>query len=791
MLKDGDLVGAIGIYCQEVRPFTDKQVELVSNFAKQAVIAIENTRLLNELRQRTGDLKGSFDQQTATADVLKVISRSAFDLEPCFDAIVPTASRSATRRSHRLRLRDGDKYRMGANMGCRAVFLNFLSSIRLRRSAANLSAARSRPEKFTCRTAGRSRIRGPRIPERWVSFVQRLGFRFSQGWPDGCHRPDADGCRRFAEKQIELINTFTDQAVIAIENVRLFNETQEALEQQAATAEILKVIASSPADVQPVFDAIATSANRLIGGFSTAVHRVIDDVNYLVAFTPTNPESDEALKAAFPRHRSEVPSVALVGNGETAQIADAETADAQTRQLGRARGWRSVTFTPLMSQGTLIGYIACTRRETGVLADHYVQLLRTFADQAVIAIENVRRFNETKEALERQTATAEILKVIASSPSDVQPVFAAIANSANRLLGGFSTAVFRFLEGDVHLAAFTPTNPAADKVLTTRFPQSFAEFPAFDWVRGGAVAQIADTESGAWPGILDLARARGFRAMLLTPLMSNGIPIGLISVTRRNPGSFADHHVQLLQTFADQAVIAIENVRLFNETQQSLARQAATTEILEVVNSSPGNLTPVFDAILEKATLLSNSAFGALAIHNGDDMHQIVAMRGMPAEFPDFLRGPVRLGPETGLGRLVRGESFVHIIDAADDEAYRLGNPVRRALVDIAGARSYLAVPIAKDGILLGSFTIYRREVRPFEADVIALLQNFATQAAIAIQNARLFNETKEALEQQTATADVLKVIASSPVGRAAGVRRNRRTVEPDRRWQVPQLCTA
>ena len=152
--------------------------------------------------------------------------------------------------------------------------------------------------------------------------------------------------------------------------------------------------------------------------------------------------------------------------------------------------------------------------------------------------------------------------------------------------------------------------------------------------------------------------------------------VGIFALARTRTGQFSQREVELVQTFADQAVIAIENVRLFNETQESLARQAATTEILEVVNSSPGNLTPVFDAILEKATLLSNSAFGALAIHNGDDMHQIVAMRGMPAEFPDFLRGPVRLGPETGLGRLVRGESFVHIIDAADDEAYRLGNPV-------------------------------------------------------------------------------------------------------------------
>ena len=190
----------------------------------------------------------------------------------------------------------------------------------------------------------------------------------------------------------------------------------EAREQQAATAEILKVIASSPSDVQPVFEAIASSANRLIGGFSTAVHRVIDDIIHLMAFTPISPEADEALTAAFPRHRSEVPPVALVENGETTQIADAETADAHTRQLGRARGWRSVTFTPLMSQGTLIGYIACTRRETGVLADHHVQLLRTFADQAVIAIENARLFNEVQAktadlsvSLQQQTATADVL----------------------------------------------------------------------------------------------------------------------------------------------------------------------------------------------------------------------------------------------------------------------------------------------------------------------------------------------------------------------------------------------
>ena len=218
----------------------------------------------------------------------------------------------------------------------------------------------------------------------------------------------------------------------------------------------------------------------------------------------------------------------------------------------------------------------------------------------------------------------------------------------------------------------------------------------------------------------------------------------MITVTRKEPGPFAAHHVQLLQTFADQAVIAIENARLFHETEDLLARQTAMAQVLEVINSSPGDLKPVFDAILENAILLCGASFGGLSIYKGDDMHQVVATLRMPPEFEHIFRKPVRLGPETGFGRLVRGEGFVHILDASDDEAYRLGNPIRRALVDIAGARTYLAVPIRRDDVMLGGFTIYRREVRPFSADLIALLQSFAAQAAIATDNARLFNEIRD-----------------------------------------------
>lgn len=216
------------------------------------------------------------------------------------------------------------------------------------------------------------------------------------------------------------------------------DELNEAREQLAATADILKVIAASPSDAVPVFEAIANSANRLIGGFSTAVYRVIDDVVHLVAFTPTDPEADDALKTIFPLHRSQVPSLTMVQNGQTAQIADAEKADTQSRRIAHARGWRSVTFTPLMNGNAFIGFIACTRRRVGILEDHHIQLLRTFADQAVIAIENARLFNETQEALEQQKASSDILRVISRSVADAQPV---------HLFGSDETAVL-LLEGE-------------------------------------------------------------------------------------------------------------------------------------------------------------------------------------------------------------------------------------------------------------------------------------------------------------------------------------------------------
>src|SRR4051812_22200410 len=352
----------------------------------------------------------------------------------------------------------------------------------------------------------------------------------------------------------------------AAENTQLRSELAIARDRQSASAEILRTIAASPSDARPVFEAIASSSKRLLGAFSATVLQFIGDELHLVAYTPTNPEADDGLRGAFPRKIADFPTFALVRGGETIQFPDSEAEDVPelNRDLARLRGFRSVLFMPLMNRGTPVGMISVTRAEPGAFAPDLVQLLQTFADQAVIAIENTRLFNETRETLERQTATADILKVMAASPSDVQPVFDAIAANANRLIGGFSTAVLRYIDGAAHLAAFTPTEPFGDRVLQASFPVPFAEFPPYQLVADGTAAQLPDTELE--PAARDIARARGYRSMLFAPLMSEGEAIGIIIATRRATGTFGEHHVRLLQTFADQAVIAIKNVSLFNAT---------------------------------------------------------------------------------------------------------------------------------------------------------------------------------------------------------------------------------
>ncbi len=442
-------------------------------------------------------------------------------------------------------------------------------------------------------------------------------------------------------------------------------------------------------------------------------------------------------------------------------LADPEWNRSDAQKIG---GYRAALGAPLLRDGKVVGVIFVAKARPEPFSEKQVELVTTFADQAVIAIENVRLFNETQEALERQTATADILKVIASSPNDVQPVFEAIGESANKLVGAHGTTVLRIIGDMVELAAFTPVGKEADAVLRSSFPLPIAGNPHYEKMRRGEIAEAADTEAAHSP-LRDIARARGYRSRLLVPLKDDSGVVGAISVTRKEPGAFAAHHVQLLQTFADQAVIAIQNVRLFNETQEALEQQTATTEVLQVINSSPSELAPVFDMILEKAHRLCEVSHGSLQLSDGE-LFRAVAVHGMAEKFAHRLRQGFVPGPNHPSHRLRQGARFVQIADCAESD-----DPIARAAFNLTGIRTALFIPLRKEGRLLGQIVAARPTVSLFTEKEIALLENFAGQAVIAMENARLLSELRNrttdlarSVDELTATGDVLKIISRSSV---------------------------
>ncbi|EHR02269.1 GAF domain-containing sensor histidine kinase [Bradyrhizobium sp. WSM471] len=541
----------------------------------------------------------------------------------------------------------------------------------------------------------------------------------------------------------------------AAENAQLRSELATARDRQSASAGILRTIAASPSDARPVFEAIASSSRRLLGGFSATVLQFIEDELHLVAFTPTSPEADEGLKTSFPRKIADFPTFALVRGGETIQFPDSEAVEVPelNRNLARLRGFRSVLFMPLMNRGTPVGMISVTRAEPGAFAADLVQLLQTFADQAVIAIENARLFNETRETLERQTATADILKVMAASPSDVQPVFDAIAANANRLIGGFSTAVLRYIGGAAHLAAFTPTDPAGDRVLQSSFPVPFAQFPPYELVAGGAAAQLPDTD--VEPAARNIARARGYRSMLFAPLMSDGEAIGIIIATRRATGAFGEHHVRLLQTFADQAVIAIKNVSLFNTTREALERQTATADILKVIAASPADVTPVFQAISDSAkTLVGGHSSTVTRVIDGL-LHLAAFSTDNEAGNEELLSSfPAPLSASGIHSRVATSGEFAFRSDMQNEPDL---TDAMRELARTRGYRSILVIPMLRDGVAIGTIGVTRPEAGPFPDKAIALLKTFADQAVIAIENTRLFNEVQDRTRDLAKSLDGLR----------------------------------
>ena len=795
MVREGRAIGAIGVSHHDVGAFSSERVRLLQTFADQAVIAIENVRLFTELQARNRDLATALDQQTATAEILRTLSRSYTDVRPVFQAIVDSAAHLLGGHSAVLSRIVDDRIDLGAYTHTDEAgdaLLESLFPVPLHPSGSDVRPIRDHVigQRIPYNVADIET--DPRVGERGRASARARGYRsqlvvpmLRDGDPIGALAVTRREPGAFTDEETALLQTFADQAVIAIENVRLVTELQErnralseALEQQTATAEMLRVISGSPTDIQPVLTAMAESAARLCDSPDVSIFRVNGNVLDLAVHRGPIPSIPPGGTDRVSLDRGSVVGRSVLER-RTVHVADlmAETLEyPEGADRARRFGARATLSVPLLRDNVAIGAIAVRRTEARLFSERQIALLQTFADQAVIAIENVRLFTELEarnrdltEALEQQTATAEILRAISRSATDLQPVFEAIARNAVRVCNA-TDAVVALVDGRESVAK-AHYGDQGGPVVGQRRPI----IPGL--VLGRALlearpVQADDVTSGdEFPVGRDLAIRHGHRTVMAVPLLRDGIAIGGILMRRSDVRPFTDKQIELLQTFADQAVIAIENVRLFTELQEknrslgeALERQTATSEILRVISQSPTDVHPVFDAILASSTRLCEADYGILFLAEGDGF-RAAAFRNVQAEFAAVLASFREFGPKTGVGRLARDKRPIHIPDLLDDDAYREGDPTRLATVNVGQVRTWLGVPLLKGAALIGAIVIYRKERRAFTNAQIALVETFADQAVIAMENVRLFNELKSRTEELTGS--VRQLTALGEVGQA------------------------
>ncbi|WFU39051.1 GAF domain-containing protein [Bradyrhizobium sp. CB82] len=566
----------------------------------------------------------------------------------------------------------------------------------------------------------------------------------------------------------------------------LTHELKHANERQTATAEVLQVISSSPGELGPVFEAMLEKAVGICrASFGTLLLYKGDRLRRVARMAAQNVPQSYAPDQETPPHFiapfDGAPSLGrLVETKALVHIADIAT-EHPDDLIYKVAAARTVLIVPMLKESELVGAFAVYRKEVQEFSDKQVELLENFAAQAVIAIENTRLLHEVQaktrdltEALTYQTGSSNILKVIASSPTEVAPALKAIVECACELCDAYDAAVVLRDGDDLRFSAHHGPIP----IGLEKWPinRRWTAGRAFIDQKTVHIEDLRDEKHADFSDGRELSIRMGHRSILSVPLLREKESIGAIVLRRKEVHPFSDKQIALLQTFADQAVIAIGNVRLFEEVQartheltESLEQQTATSEVLSVISRSAGDLAPVFDAMLCKAMQLCGANFGVLNTYDGAQFHT-AATYGLPPAYDAFRRKqPLDYGPATAPARLLKGEPFVEITDLAESEAYRSGEPNRRALVDLGGARCLLAVPLLKDERVVGNVMIFRQENRPFSEKQITLLKQFAAQAVIAIENARLLDELRhrtedltEALQQQTATADVLKVISRS-----------------------------
>ena len=725
-----------------------------------------------ELLRRTKELQESIEGQRATAEVLKVISRSSFELQPVLQTLAESAARLCGAGYCAIFRRDGEVYRMAAVVAfspemerAAHTFQTFMKThplvpgrgsitgrVALERRAVQVVDTASDPEYTLTEATTLAKLR------------TQLGVPLlREGVPIGVIVLGRQLVEPFTQAQIELVTTFADQAVIAIQNVRLFEELQartreltESLQQQTATADVLKVIGRSTFDLHLVLGTLVQSAAMLCDADKANIWQRDGElyrfaVNYgfsneLGQYARDNPISmgrgTITGRVALERKTVHMPDV----------LSDPEYTGTGYQSLGQ---YRTCLGVPLLRDGEAIGVFFLTRSQVRPFSDSQIELVTTFADQAVIAIENARLLQELRErsedlaeSLQQQTATADVLKVIGRSTFDLQLVLGTLVRSAVMLCDADKASIWQ-RDGELYRLA-----------VTFGFSEEFERYSRENPIPAGPGTITGRTalerQAVHMPDVLSDPEFTGtgyqslgqYRTGLGVPLLRDGEAIGVFTLTRSEVEAFSDSQIELVTTFADQAVIAIENARLLQELRdrsedlaELLQQQTATADVLKVISRSAFDLQTVLQTLVESAVHLCQAEKGTITRRKGDTFYRAESF-GFSVEFIEYVR-TVPVEPERGsaMGRALLEGRTVHIADVQTDPHYDF--PEAQRLGDF---RTILVVPMLREGVPVGAIGLTRSEVKPFTDKQIAVATTFADQAAIAIENARLF----EAVTQRT-----------------------------------------